>query len=130
MVCFFAPDDFRSRGWWLRVSCVVLFCKQIGSFGFVYDYGFPAWFCLIAVIFIGLEIRKQYRRFFKKGSAKFLGEPFTSPPSPLLRNLFVLVLACPALPTHPLERPRMWLPFVLPLCVNTYIHTILCVSLL
>eukprot|EP00752_Nemacystus_decipiens_P002581 g2416.t2 len=46
---------------------------KIGSFGFVYDFGFPAWFALIAVIFIALEARKQYRRFFNKGSAKFLG---------------------------------------------------------
>ncbi|CAN0025142.1 unnamed protein product, partial [Ectocarpus sp. 6 AP-2014] len=46
---------------------------QLGSFGFVYDYGFPAWFGLIALIFLYLETRKQYRRYFKKGSATLLG---------------------------------------------------------
>lgn len=51
---------------------------QIGSFGFVYDFGFPTWFGVIALIFIFLETRKQYRRFFNKGSAKLLGE--RSPP--------------------------------------------------
>lgn len=40
----------------------------------MYDYGFPIWFGLIAVMFVLLETRKQYLRFFKKGSAKFLGE--------------------------------------------------------
>lgn len=47
---------------------------QLGSFGFVYEYGFPAWFALIALIFLYLETRKQYRRYFKKGSATVLGE--------------------------------------------------------
>ncbi|CAN0184392.1 unnamed protein product, partial [Scytosiphon promiscuus] len=46
---------------------------QLGSFGYVYDYGFPAWFGLIALTFLYLEVRKQYRRYFKKGSAKLLG---------------------------------------------------------
>ncbi|CAM9704645.1 unnamed protein product, partial [Ectocarpus fasciculatus] len=46
---------------------------QLGSFGFVYEKAFPAWFGLIALIFLFLETRKQYRRFFKKGSAKVLG---------------------------------------------------------
>lgn len=53
--------------------CCVFFFEQIGSFGFVYEYGFPLWLGVIGLIFVGLETQKQYRRFFKKGSAKFLG---------------------------------------------------------
>lgn len=40
----------------------------------MYNYGFPAWFGLIALIFLYLETRKQYRRYFKKGSAMVLGK--------------------------------------------------------
>ncbi|CAM9298493.1 unnamed protein product [Ectocarpus sp. 4 AP-2014] len=46
---------------------------QLGSFGFVYEKVFPAWCGLVALIFLFLETRKQYRRYFKKGSAKILG---------------------------------------------------------
>ncbi|CAM9873857.1 unnamed protein product [Ectocarpus sp. 6 AP-2014] len=46
---------------------------QLGSFGFLYEKVFPAWLGLIALIFLCLETRKQYRRYFKKGSAKMLG---------------------------------------------------------
>ncbi|CAM9152625.1 unnamed protein product [Ectocarpus sp. 12 AP-2014] len=46
---------------------------ELGSFGFVYEKVFPAWLGLIALVFVCLETRKQYRRYFKKGSAKILG---------------------------------------------------------
>lgn len=43
---------------------------QLGSFGVVKDYVFPTWLALILVLFIVLETRKQYHRFFMKGSAR------------------------------------------------------------
>lgn len=34
---------------------------------------FPAWFAAVAAAFLFLEGRKQYHRFFKKGSANICG---------------------------------------------------------
>lgn len=36
-------------------------------------YAFPIWLAVISVLFVYLESRKQYRRFFKKGSANVCG---------------------------------------------------------
>ncbi|CBJ27734.1 peroxidase [Ectocarpus siliculosus] len=46
---------------------------QLGSFGWVKDYLFPAWFALVAGGFLVLEAQKQYQRFFKKGAASVCG---------------------------------------------------------
>ena len=41
----------------------------MGNFGAVKDYVFPTWLALMVVFFIFFETRKQYYRFFTKGSA-------------------------------------------------------------
>ncbi|CAB1101232.1 unnamed protein product [Ectocarpus sp. CCAP 1310/34] len=46
---------------------------QLGSFGWVKDYVFPAWFALVAGGFLVFEAQKQYQRFFKKGAASVCG---------------------------------------------------------
>ncbi|CAM9831972.1 unnamed protein product [Ectocarpus sp. 4 AP-2014] len=46
---------------------------QLGSFGWVKDILFPAWFGLISGGFLILETQKQYHRFFKKGAANVCG---------------------------------------------------------
>lgn len=46
---------------------------QLGNFGWMRDYAFPIWLAIILMLFVYLESRKQYRRFFKKGSANVCG---------------------------------------------------------
>ncbi|CAM9317590.1 unnamed protein product, partial [Sphacelaria rigidula] len=43
------------------------------NFGIVRRYVFPVWLGIIPPIFLYLEVRKQYRRFFAKGSANLCG---------------------------------------------------------
>ncbi|CAN0197906.1 unnamed protein product, partial [Ascophyllum nodosum] len=42
---------------------------EVGNFGFVYNYVIPIWFCIIGIIFVFLETRKQLKRYSKKGAA-------------------------------------------------------------
>ena len=44
---------------------------QIGSFSTVKYYVFPVWLAVISIAVVYLESRKQYGRFFNKGSANF-----------------------------------------------------------
>lgn len=38
----------------------------------MHEYVFPAWFAILVLLFLFFEARKQYRRFFEKGSANVL----------------------------------------------------------
>lgn len=46
---------------------------QLGNFGWTKDYVFPTWLGLLGLCFLFFETRKQYHRYFKKGSAYIFG---------------------------------------------------------
>ncbi|CAM9319898.1 unnamed protein product [Pylaiella littoralis] len=46
---------------------------ELSNYDTIKNVAFPLWFVVIAACFVFFESRKQYRRFFKKGSAKLCG---------------------------------------------------------
>ena len=54
--------------------CVLRACVvQLGTFGWMKDIFFPIWLGFMVLCFVCLETRKQYRRYFVKGSANVCG---------------------------------------------------------
>eukprot|EP00752_Nemacystus_decipiens_P001683 g1633.t1 len=46
---------------------------ELGSYEWIEKFAFPLWFAFGALLFLTLEARKQYRRYFRKGAASFCG---------------------------------------------------------
>ncbi|CAM9558139.1 unnamed protein product [Pylaiella littoralis] len=46
---------------------------ELANFDTIQDIAFPLWFLCVAVLFVILEARKQYRRYVKKGAASICG---------------------------------------------------------